>query len=88
MTLVFVYKATGQSRIQLESANHVAEALGWAVEEEADLNRSPDMKMVMHIVRLAVKQRHSLVRDVCPARLAVDGYNLESPAVEGQPGLA
>ena len=88
MMLVFVYKVTGRSRIRLESANHVAEALGWAVEEEVDLNRSPDMKMVMHIVRLAVKQHHSLVRDVCPVRLAADGYNLESPAVEGQLGLA
>jgi hypothetical protein len=86
--LVFVYRATGRSRIQLENANHVAEALEWAVEEEADLDRSPDMKMVMHKDRLAAEQRHSLVRDVCPVRLAVDGYILESLGVEGQLGLA
>ena len=86
--LVFVYRVTGRSKTQLESAYHVAEVLGWAVEEGVDLNRSPDMKMVMRKVRLAAKQSHSLVRDVCPARLAVDGYILESPAVEDQLGLA
>ena len=40
---VSVYRGTGRSRTQLESANHVAEALGWAVEEEGGLDRSLDM---------------------------------------------
>jgi hypothetical protein len=87
-TLVSVYRVTGRSRIQPENANHVAEALEWAVEEEVGLNRSLDMKMVMRKGRLAVEQRHSLVMDVCPVRLAVDGYILESPGEEDQLGLA
>ena len=86
--LVSVDRVTGRSRIRLENANHVAEALEWAVEEEVGLNRSLDMKMVMHKGRLAVEQRHSLVRDVCPVRLAADGYILESPGEEVQLGLA
>jgi len=31
---------------------------------------------------LIEEQHHSLVRDVCPARLAKDGYILESPDAE------
>jgi hypothetical protein len=85
--LVFVYRVTGRSRIQLESANHVAEVLEWAAEEGVDLSRSLDTKMVMHKGRLAAKQRYSLVRDVCPVRLAEDDYILESPAVEDHLGL-
>ena len=86
--LVSVYRVTGRSRIQLENVNHVAGVLEWAVEEEVGLNRSLDMKMVMHKDRLAVEQPHNLVRDVCPVRLAVDGYILESPGEEDQLGLA
>lgn len=87
-TLVFVYRAIGRSKNRLESANHSAEAPGWAAEEEVGLNRNPDMRMVMHRVRLAVEGHCSLARDVCPVRLAADGYILESLAVEDQLGLA
>lgn len=44
--------------------------------------------MAMNMVQLEVVDHWSLVRDVCPVRRAVDGYILESLAVEGQPGLA
>lgn len=64
------------------------EGPGWAAAEEVDLNRSPGMRMVMYKVRLLVEEHYSRVRDVCPVRLAADGYILERLAVEAQLGLA
>lgn len=86
--LVFVCRVTEQSMSQLVSANHSGEALELGVEEEVDRNRSPDMKMAMHKVRLDFEDHCSLVRNVCLARLAEDGYILESPAEQDQLGLA
>ena len=80
--LVFVCKVTGRSMNQQVSANHFVEGLELEAEEVVDLNTSLDMKMVMYKVRLDVEGHCSLVRDVCPARLAEDGYILESPAAE------
>ena len=42
------------------------------------------MRMVMYRARLVVEEHCSRVRDVCPVRLAADGYILERLAVEGQ----
>ena len=85
--LVFVCRVTGQSKSQLVSANHAVEVLESGVEEEAGLYRCVDMKMVMHEVRVDVEDHCSLVRGVCPARLAADGYILGRPAAEDQLGL-
>lgn len=84
---MFVCRVTGQSMSQLVSANHFVGALEWEVEEEVDLSRSPDMKMAMQTVRLDGEGHCNLGTDVCPVRLADNGYILESPAAEDLLGL-
>lgn len=72
---MFDGRVTAQSTSLLENANHSAVGLGWVAEEEADLSMvlGPDMKSEMHSVHQFAKgQARSLVKGVCPARLAAD----------------
>lgn len=79
---MFVCRETERST-KLATVYRSVEGPELEVEGVVDLYMSPDTKMAMHMVRLDVEDRYSLVRDVCPARRAEDGYILESPVVEG-----
>ena len=57
---------------------------GWAVEEEVEVGRIPDTKLVMRKAHQVAKHHCSPAKDVCPARLAADDCILESPAAEEQ----
>jgi hypothetical protein len=66
------YTATAQSRTWQESANLVEGVLGWAVEVVV-----PDSFFGKYSVKCKVHSavRHSPAKDVCPVRLAEDGYS-------------
>lgn len=66
------YTATVQSRTWQESANLVEGVLGWAVEVVV-----PDSFFGKYSVKCKVHSavRHSPAKDVCPVRLAEDGYS-------------
>jgi len=71
--------ATAQRMIWLESVIHFEVELELAAEEEADLDTcSLGTLLEKHKGRLVVQR--SLVKGVCPVRLAEDGYSLESLA--------
>lgn len=74
--------ATAQRMIWLESVIHFEVELESAAEEEADLDScSLGTSWEKHKGRLVVQR--TLGKGVCPARLADDGYSLESPARGG-----
>jgi hypothetical protein len=68
--------------IWLESVIHFEVELESAEEEEAGLDScSLGTSLEKRKGRLVVQR--SLVKGVCPVRLADDGYSLESPARDG-----
>jgi hypothetical protein len=70
---------TAQRMIWLESVIHFEVELESAAEEEAGLDScSLGTSLEKHKCRLVVQR--SLVKGVCPVRLAEDGYSLESLA--------
>jgi hypothetical protein len=72
LTIECAYTATAQSRTWQESANRFEGVLGWAVEVVV-----PDSSSGKYSVKCKVHSavRHSPARDVCPVRLAEDGYS-------------
>ena len=72
LTMECAYMATARSRTWQESAGPVEEVLGWAVEVVV-----PDSFFGTYSVKCMVHPavRHSPAKDVCPVRLAEDGYS-------------
>ena len=72
LTMECAYTATAQSKTWQESANHFEGVLGWAVEVVV-----PDSSFGTYSVKCKVHPavRHSPAKDVCPVRLAEDGYS-------------
>ena len=89
--LAFVYRVKARNMSRPVNVNHFAEAPEVGLEEEEEEvvpYMSPDMKMVMHRVRLDAGHHRNRSRYVCPARLARNGYGFGNPAVEEQLELA
>jgi hypothetical protein len=72
LTMEYAYTATARSRTWQESASPVEEVLGCAVEVVV-----PDSFFGKYSVKCKVHSavRHSPAKDVCPVRLAEDGYS-------------